>query len=800
MDLNIIRQSSVFFIIILFANICMSGNKVQLKSTVMWMDKPAQVWNEATPIGNGQLGGMIYGGIKYERIKTNDDTFWSGVPTDLQKPQVAQYIPFIRKLIFEDKTKEAQYLIDSKILGVNNECYMPLADILLEINDSLPVTNYRRELDLNNAVVTITYTQNGIDFKREIFASNPDHAIVIKLSADKSHAVNLKANLVSSVRYETRIEGNQFIINGKAPSRAYPHYEGKKEAVYDERGGMRFEGRLIVKQNGGILNNNNQRIEVKNANSIQIVFVEATSYNGFNKNPFTEGKDEKELCLKKVNKIICKDFNELYQSHVQDYSRLFNRVSIDLGNSAESILPINRRIVNYKKGTDPSLTALYFQFGRYLLISSSRPGTLPANLQGIWNDDMQPAWSSNWTTNCNLEINYWPVEVSNLTECHLPLIELTRNTAVDGAKTAKNLYGARGWMAHHNLDLWLSTWPVGGSGQWAIYQVGGAWLCQHIWQHYLFTMDKQFLKDNYDLLKGASLFFIDALQKDKAGFLVTNPSVSFENTFKKPNGETGWACMGSAQDMQIVRALFENTMKAADMLNDYDFKGEIKKIYDKLPPIKISFTTGQLQEWNDDWEPENPFNGMLANGWALVESELISLRKTPELANAFRKTIEYRRPSDYYNCGSWTGAFPANFWVRLEEGDNAQQVIEKHFMQALAPNLTSNFNAGGVRDNMSWQIDGNLGITRAIAEMLLQSQDGEISLLPALSTKYPTGFVKGLRAQGACTIDIEWKDGFLIKASVTSDFGGEFTLRYKEKTLQIKLKAKEKMTVNSNLV
>jgi len=779
--------------------ICFANSKFQVQSTIMWQDRPAKLWNEGTPIGNGQLGGMVYGGIKYEKIKTNDDTFWSGVPRNLQKPQAAQYIPIIRKLIFEDKTTEAQNLIDSKILGVNNECYMPLADILLEINDSLPVTNYRRELDLNKAVVTITFTQNGIDFKREIFASNPDHAIVIRLSADKSHAINLKAGLVSSVKYNTRVEGTQVIINGQAPSHAYPHYEGKKEAVYDERGGMRFEGRLIVKQNGGMQINNNQKVEVKQANSIQIVFVEATSYNGFNKNPFTEGKDEKELCIKKSNQINSKDFSELYRSHVKDYSRLFNRVSIDLGNSEDTTLPINKRIENYKKGSDPSLTALYFQFGRYLIISSSRLGTLPANLQGIWNDDMQPAWSSNWTTNCNVEINYWPVEVANLSECHLPLIELTRNAAVDGAKTAKNLYNARGWIVHHNLDLWLSTWPVGGSGQWAIYQVGGAWLCQHIWQHYLFTLDKQFLLDNYDLLKGASLFYIDALQKDKAGFLVTNPSVSFENTFKKPNGETGWACMGSAQDMQIIRALFENTMKAAEILKDNDFKKEIESIYNKLAPMKISPTTGRLQEWNDDWEAANLYSGQVGHGWALVESDLITLRKTPDLAKAFRRTMEYRRLGAYYNSGSWTGAFPANFWIRLEEGDSAQQIIERHFQQALATNLTSNFNAGGVRDGMSWQIDGNLGITRAIAEMLLQSHAGEINLLPALPSKYPTGFVKGLRAQGACTVDIEWKDGKLMKSVIKSDKGGTYMLRYKEKIKQIVIKPGESYVVNSLL-
>jgi len=787
----------IYACILLLCNNLISANPENPQSTIMWMNQPAKTWYEATPIGNGRLGGMIFGGITHERIQTNDDTFWSGVPKDVQNTLAAQYLPEIRKLIFDDKTTEAQKLIDSKLLGPYNECYMPLADILLDINDNLNVRNYRRELDLSRGVVTITYLQNGINFKREIFSSYPDQTIAIRLTADKSNAINLSATLVSAVKYQTRVENEQIIINGQAPSHAEPHYQGKHEPIYDERGGMRFEGRLLVKKEGGKQTNEENRIVVKGSTSVTLLFVAATSYNGFNKNPFTDGKDEKAICSQYINNIKSKKFEELYKRHITDYSSLFSRVSIDLGNSTESSLPINERIKNYKKDLDPALTALYFQFGRYLLISSSRPGTQPANLQGIWNYDLQPAWSANWTINCNAQINYWPVESSNLSECHLPLMDLIREASVDGAKTAKNLYGARGWMAHHNLDIWRTTWPVGGTGMWAIFQVGGAWLCQDIWEHYSFTLDKKFLKDNYPLLKGATQFYLDNLQKDREGYLVTNPSESFENSYKKNNGETGWVCMGAAQDMQIIRSLFENTMKAIDIIGgDENFKKEIEKSYVKLAPMRISPRTGRLQEWNDDWEPADPRTEQIGHSWGFICSNLITLRGTPNLAKALRKTIEYHHLGTSDNYGSWPAAFSSMDWARFEEGDSLQRIIDQHFRTALSPNLTSYVKTA---DMITWQIDGNLGVTSAIAEMLLQSYAEEINILPALPSKYPTGSVKGLRARGACSVDIYWKDGNLVKAQIKSDKGGTFIIRYKEKTKQIIMKSNESISLNSSL-
>lgn len=766
-----------------------------LSSTILYMDQPAASWYEATPIGNGRLGGMVYGGVTKDTIRTNDDTFWSGEPRDLQRPGAYKCLPEIRKLLLEEKNLEAQELIDKHMLGPWNQNYMPLADILLEWPGDGNVSGYRRELDLNRGVVTITYTQNGVNYKRELFASYPDQALVMNISADKENAVEFIAGLGSQINNQTKVEGDQIVINGQAPWHTDPNYTGVHPPVYKEGKGMRFEGRLLVRQEGGTISAQDDKLHVKDAASATITFVAATSFNGFDKDPAVNGRDEKAICKKYLSSLETKKYPDLYKAHLADYSSLFGRVSIDLGESPESNLPINQRIKNYKPSMDPALTALYFQFGRYLLISASRPGSQPANLQGIWNQDMQPAWSANWTINCNAEINYWPAEITNLSECHFPMFDMIRETSVDGARTAKNLYNSRGWIAHHNLDIWRTTWMVGGTGLYSLFQVGSAWLCQHIWEHYLFTLDEDFLRNHYDLLKSASIFYLDNLQTDRDGYLVTSPSESFENGYIKPNGEKGWACIGSAQDMQIIRALFENTMNAAEILNDGAFKEEVAKAYAKLPPMKISPRTGQLQEWNDDWEPSNPASGQVGHGWAFAVGSQITLRGTPELAQAFRKTIEYRRPGYSYNSGSWTGSFPAVYWARFEEPDSVQRVIDRHFDLALSPNLTCEFMK-------SWQIDGNLGITTAITEMLLQSHAGEISLLPALPAKYPTGSVTGLRARGGYKVDIFWKDGVLTKAVIKADRTKKdkiIPVRYAGLVKSVKLAKGQTIVLNSSL-
>ncbi|MCD6597283.1 MAG: glycoside hydrolase family 95 protein [Bacteroidales bacterium] len=761
----------------------------------IWFNQPAKTWNEAIPIGNGTLGGMVYGGIETDTIKINEETLWSGGPRDLQNYEAIKYLPKIRQLLLDDKTKKAEKLINAKMLGEYNESYMPMGDLVINTKPKGKIENYKRQLNLNNGLVTVDYSIDKVLYKKEVFASFPDKAIIVKLSANKSGQLNFSTSLTSLLKHQVEVKGNQVFLRGNAPKHVYPDYTGKNPPVYEDGYGMRFQMSLLVRNKGGFIKTNNSEIIVEDANEVELILIGATGFNGFDKNPATEGKDYKAICEKRISAIEEMDYEELKKRHIEDYSELFGRVSLDLGESEARSLPINERIKNYKPSEDPALTALYFQFGRYLLISSSRPGKFaqPSNLQGIWSRRLQPGWSSNWTLNCNAQINYWGVEITNLSECHLPLIELTKELSVDGAKTAKNIYGADGWIAHHNADIWRTTSPVGGSGLWAIYQVGSAWLCHHLWEHYEFTLDKEYLKEVYPVMKGAAQFYFDNLQRDEEEFLVTNPSESFENHFKKPDGTTGWACVGATQDIQIIRDLFQNCKLAIAKLGiDEDFDTKLDEYLAELLPMRISPTTGRLQEWKDDWQPASANSGQVAHGWGLAVGSQISPRETPELAEAFRKTLEHRKPWEINECSSWTGSFSAKFWARLGDGKMLQKVFDNHFSWALFPNLTSNFRS-------FWEIDGNLGITSAIAEMLLQSHTGEIVLLPALPTKYPTGEVKGLRARNGFEIDIKWENNELTEAVVYSEHGEDCQLRYKDQTINVEFTKGEKssLTINS---
>ncbi len=774
---------------------CVAG-KDELKRSEIWFDQPAANWNEAIPIGNGTLGGMVYGGVESDTIKINEETLWSGEPRDLQNYEAIKYLPEIRQLLLDGKTHKAEKLINSKMLGEYNESYMPMGDLVINSDINGKVENYERQLDLEHGLVTVSYSINNIEFKKEIFASFPDKTIVVKLSADRSGQLNFTTSLTSLLHHKVEVKGNQVILRGNAPKHVYPNYLGKKPPVYEDGHGMRFQMNVLVRNKGGEVISEADKITVSNADEVELILTAATSFNGFDKNPFTEGKDYKAICERQIAALERSDYEELKSRHINDYSELYGRVSLDLGETGADTLPVNERIKNYKPGQDPELTTLYFNFGRYLLISSSRPGKFaqPANLQGIWSRNLQPAWSANWTLNCNAEINYWGVEIANLSECHLPLVKLTKELTVDGARTARNMYGAGGWIAHHNADIWRTTTPVGGSGLWAIFQVGSAWLCHHLWEHYEFTLDKEYLKEVYPVMKGAAQFYIDNLQRDEDGFLVTNPSESFENHFKKPDGTVGWACVGATEDMQIIRDLFRNCKLAnAELGINDEFDAKLDEYLAQLLPMRISPTTGRLQEWRYDWEPAYRNSGQLGHGWGLAVGNQITPLETPELAEAFIKTLEYRKPWETNECSSWTGSFSAKFWTRLWNGKMLQTVFDNHFEQAVFPNLTSNFRG-------FWMIDGNLGIMSAIAEMLLQSHTGEIVLLPALPSKYPNGEVKGLRARNGFVVDMKWENSELTEAVIYSEQGKDCKVRYKEKVITLNLKKGDKSTLTINLI
>lgn len=767
----------------------------------LWYTREAFDWEEALPVGNGRLGGMVYGDPNCEKILLNEDTLWSGYPVDKNRKSSREHLNGVRNLLFEKQFDKAHQLIKKEMLGQPTQSYLPMGSIDMKYNHSGDIMTYERELSLSDSICTSGFQVDGTNYSQEVFASNPDQCIVIKISCDKEKMLNLELGLSSILKHSITTESdNTIVLKGRCPDHIVPSFlESDNPVVYEEEvssKSIRYMMKLNIFVEDGECYAGNNKIIVSNAKSLTAVFVAETSFVKFNCLPDKSLEKMNQSLDDLLEKLSRTGYEILKSRHIKDYKALFDRVNLSIGNTDEDAVPTNIRLNNYQNGSkDNQLIALLFHYGRYLLISCSREGSQPANLQGIWNHHLRAPWCSNYTTNINLEMNYWPTEVCNLSELHTPLFQFIEEISQTGAITARTNYGCNGWVAHHMTDLWRSTSPVGGTPSgventsedpvsYAMWPLAGAWLCCHLWERYLYTLDESFLERTaFPLIEGSVRFFLDYLVEDEQSNYVTNPSTSPENEFVF-EGKDYSAYISSTMDIALLRELFTAYIEANKILgNDGTMHTCTVKALSKLRPYKVG-ENGALLEWNEPFEESNPLHRHISHLYGLYPGK--SLIEN-HLTDAARESLLLKGE----DSTGWSLAWRVNLFARLKDGRNALKMINK--MLTLVSETQIDYSlAGGIYPNLMdahppFEIDGNFGVTSGIAEMLMQSHEGVIEILPAIPREWDKGAVSGLKARGNIEVAIQWAENGLVKVSLRSLRDRVVEIKFAQKSFKLSL-------------